>query len=173
MIYTLTDFNIFLIACTYNLFVEVVSFPSKAMVIFHSYGSSPVSLMIYISGNLQLVLCQVSNEHTEVSWTGGTPKSSILRGCSTINPPFRGTPICGNPQHHLELSRRNARVYSTAELFGRLRNRCFLGSKAEHGRSCRCLPAASLGSDHPSTYWIWFLLCEQRNKVISPLHSTY
>ena len=39
---------------------------------------------------------------------GGTPKSCIyLMGCSTINHPFRGfggTPICGNPLMHLELS---------------------------------------------------------------------
>ena len=32
-----------------------------------------------------------------VSWSGGTPKSSILMGFSIINHPFGGTPISGNP----------------------------------------------------------------------------
>ena len=35
-----------------------------------------------------------------VSWNRGTPKSSILMGCSLINHPFGGTPIDGNPHIH-------------------------------------------------------------------------
>ena len=34
--------------------------------------------------------------YMEVSWNRGTPKSSILMGCSLINQPFRGSPIDGN-----------------------------------------------------------------------------
>ena len=47
----------------------------------------------------------------DVSENSGTPKSSILRGCSIINHPFWGTPIFGNThnkrprnqQHSLQL----------------------------------------------------------------------
>ena len=35
--------------------------------------------------------------HMGVSWNGGTPKSSILNGCSIIKPSILGTPIWGNP----------------------------------------------------------------------------
>ena len=48
--------------------------------------------------------------HLEVSWNGGTPKSSILIGFSTINNPFWGTPIYGNPHFTMlkwPLSRKN------------------------------------------------------------------
>ena len=34
----------------------------------------------------------------EVSWNGGTPKSSILIGFSIANHPFGGTPVYGTPQ---------------------------------------------------------------------------
>ena len=157
MIYTSTDFNIFLVACTYNLFIEIVSFPSKAIVIFHRYGSSRVSLMIYISTYLKYrksPTCALSS----FEWTHGGflkwgyPQIINFKRMFHYKASLLGHPHLWKPLHHLELSRRNARVYSTAELFGRLRNGCFLGSKAEHGRSCRCLPAASLGSDHPSKY---------------------
>ena len=36
-------------------------------------------------------------EHVGVSKNGGSTKSSILVGCSLINPPFLGTPSFGNP----------------------------------------------------------------------------
>ena len=48
--------------------------------------------------------------HLEVSWNGGTPKSSILIGFSTINNPFWATPIYGNPHFTMlkwPLSRKN------------------------------------------------------------------
>ena len=37
--------------------------------------------------------------HMEVSWNGGTPKSSILVGCSMINQPIWGTPYLWKPRY--------------------------------------------------------------------------
>ena len=46
------------------------------------------------------ITCFVVALYMEVSWNGGTPKSSILIGCSIINHPFWGTPHdYGN--HHM------------------------------------------------------------------------
>ena len=42
--------------------------------------------------------------HMEVSWNGGTPKSSILMGLSVINHPFWGNLLYGNPHIIDELS---------------------------------------------------------------------
>ena len=50
------------------------------------------------------------NKHMEVSWNGGTPKSSILMGFSLINHPIWGYPqfrnplyifLCGTPERNL------------------------------------------------------------------------
>ena len=40
-----------------------------------------------------------STVYMEVSWHGGTPKSSVLRGFSLINHPFWGTLIYGTPSN--------------------------------------------------------------------------
>ena len=44
-----------------------------------------------------LKICTDGVPNMEVSWNRGTPKSSILVGCSIINHPFWGSPIYGNP----------------------------------------------------------------------------
>ena len=41
--------------------------------------------------------CDYCFNHMEVSWNGGTSKSSIFIGFSIINHPILGTPISGNP----------------------------------------------------------------------------
>ena len=54
--------------------------------------------------------------HLDVSWIGGTPKSSILIGFSIINHLFCGTPISGNP--HLlwwKLMENNVRDFETLQ----------------------------------------------------------
>ena len=50
-----------------------------------------------------------------VSKSGGTPKSSILIGCSITNHPFWGTPIVGNTQIWLNFRKKNVqyRVVNT------------------------------------------------------------
>ena len=51
-----------------------------------------------------------------VSWNRGTPKSSILMGCSIINQSFGGTPTDGNP--HLGSSSNPTRDSFAPDLFG-------------------------------------------------------
>ena len=60
---------------------------------------------------------QHSSNINGVSMNGGTPESSILMGCSLINPSFWGTPIYGTPHISiLEVLKGNTKAKSLKEL---------------------------------------------------------
>ena len=59
-------------------------------------GSLKYGVLNVVSISQGIVINPVVRVHMDVSENSGTPKSSILIGCSIIKHPFRGTSIFGN-----------------------------------------------------------------------------
>ena len=77
------------------LAVFPISSNPHATIIFHR----PTRCQTFMVWSLRVIgLNRQNKAHMEVSWNGGTPKSSILVGCSLINHPFWGSPFMEAPQ---------------------------------------------------------------------------
>jgi hypothetical protein len=61
------------------------------------FGQRPLSWKVQDKSTWRDMMSTLIHKYIEVSWNGGTPKSSIQIGFSTINHSFWGTSIYGNP----------------------------------------------------------------------------
>ena len=68
-------------------------------------------LLLWLVG----IVTMIYRTHWEISWTRGTPKSSILIGCSIINQPIWGSRLYGTP-HLFRMWRRRRRWQQPAQL---------------------------------------------------------